>query len=169
MPADKEIRETLPGVPINRMAYVRRVRNEHRELRETFNDSVRREFVLEMAHKRSKELSAAGLTKRQIERIGETGRLPPHLNVHHIKPLDDGGTNDFSNLVIMRKYPDHEALHQYADPQLQGLRVGEGRDVMMPMPKAGIYIADKDAKREIVRDNVPALQLAAQMRRKKGR
>ena len=168
MSADKEIREILPRVPIKKFPYVRRPRPEHRALRDAFQEGVRRDFVLHMVENSGEALRKAGLSKAQIDRIAETGRLPSHLNVHHIRPLDDGGTNAFSNLVIMRKYPDHEALHQYADPQLRGLGLGQRRVIDLPMPPAGIYVADNAAKQEIPRGNVPALQAAAQVRRARG-
>ena len=83
-------------------------------------------------------MRARGFTERNLESL-RFGKVPHGYNVHHIKPLDDGGDNRFDNLVLIRAHPEHEAIHRYLDPQLKGLDRGQSRTVQLPMPDAGAY------------------------------
>jgi 5-methylcytosine-specific restriction protein A len=37
------------------------------------------------------------------ESCGERGRITAAIEVHHVKPLSDGGTHDWSNLMSLCK------------------------------------------------------------------
>jgi hypothetical protein len=83
-------------------------------------------------------LLECGFSLRNITTLAN-GRVPRGFQVHHIRPLDDGGTNDFSNLVLIRAHPAHEAVHRYLDPQIHGLECGKTRVVSLPIPEPGIH------------------------------
>ena len=55
------------------------------------------------------------------ERCLENGIIIPVEEVHHRKPLTEGGTNDFSNLISLCK-PCHSRIHAE-----RGDRWGRGR------------------------------------------
>ena len=49
-----------------------------------------------------KKLKKAGLTDKDIARMKD-GLNPKGYQVHHKLPLDDGGTNDMDNLILIKK------------------------------------------------------------------
>ena len=123
------------------MVYHRRAKAERAALRDAFNEGGRQSFLQHLARDKWGELGSRGFTSRNRESM-LNGRVPHGFNVHHIKPLDDGGDNSFENLVLMRAHPDHEAVHRYLDPQLKGLENGQSRTVKLPMPQPGVGIPD---------------------------
>ncbi|HMA51887.1 MAG TPA: HNH endonuclease signature motif containing protein [Magnetospirillaceae bacterium] len=131
----------LPDVPVVDMVYSRREKAERAALREAFDTEGRQAFLRHLLTERSAELKAKGFTERNFESL-RYGKVPHGYNVHHIKPLDDGGDNRFDNLVLLRAHPEHESIHRYLDPQLKGLEVGQSRTVRLPLPEAGAYRRD---------------------------
>jgi len=77
----------------------------------------------------------AGLTDADIAGM-QKGKNPtdPKWEVHHRLPLDDNGTNDFSNLILVRKDPHHHALTNAQRELTEGMRVGETRILDFPVP-----------------------------------
>ena len=58
--------------------------------------------------------------------------LPSFLDIHHKHPLGGGGSNEFTNLVIMVRR-DHEKMNrEIIEPQLRGIREGETREITVP-------------------------------------
>jgi hypothetical protein len=128
----------LPDVPVVDFVYKRRDKALRAAMREAFDTEGRQAFLQHLLTERSEELKAKGFTERNFESL-RRGKVPHGYNVHHIKPIDDGGDNSFGNLVLMRAHPEHEAIHRYLDPQLRGLEAGQSRTVRLPMPQAGAY------------------------------
>lgn len=133
-----QLTAVLPDIPVVDMVYTRRAKSEHRALRDAFDSEGRQAFLRHLLVEKSAELRARGFTERNLESL-RFGKVPHGYNVHHIKPLDDGGDNRFDNLVLMRAHPEHESIHRYLDPQLKGLERGESRTVRLPLPEAGAY------------------------------
>lgn len=134
----RQLAAVLPDIPVVEMVYTRRSQAERAALREAFDTEGRQAFLHHLLTERSAELRARGFTERNLESL-RFGKVPHGYNVHHIKPLDDGGDNRFDNLVLLRAHPEHEAIHRYLDPQLRGLERGQSRTVRLPMPDAGAY------------------------------
>jgi len=132
----------LPGVPVVEMSYRRRAKAEHEALRHAFHQEDRQAFLSYLLTEKGAEMRAKGFTERNLESL-RRGKVPHGYNVHHIKPLDDGGDNGFDNLVLLPARPQHEAIHRYLDPQLKGLERGEARRVRLPMIEAGAYAAPR--------------------------
>lgn len=128
----------LPDVPVVDFTYRRRDRGEAEALRHAFHHQDRQAFLSYLLTEKSAEMRAKGFTERNLESL-RRGKVPHGYNVHHIKPLDDGGDNRFDNLVLLPARPQHEAIHRYLDPQLRGLERGEERRVRLPMIEAGAY------------------------------
>jgi hypothetical protein len=128
----------LPDIPVVDMVYHRRDKAGRAALREAFDTEDRQAFLRHLLTERSDDLRARGFTERNFESL-RRGKVPHGYNVHHIKPIDDGGDNRFDNLVLMRAHPEHEAIHRHLDPQLKGLEAGQARTVQLAMPEAGAY------------------------------
>ncbi len=60
-------------------------------------------------------------------------------NFHHKIPLQLGGNNSPENVVIMKK-SEHEILHDYIiKPQIERLRKGELRTIMLPVMRGEYF------------------------------
>lgn len=70
--------------------------------------------------------------------------LPSFLDVHHKHPIGGGGTNDFSNLVIITKRQHNLINRTVIDPQLEGIREGETRNIRVPDWEGYVDWADID-------------------------
>jgi hypothetical protein len=64
------------------------------------------------------------------------GEVPDRYEVHHILPLDDGGTNTFDNLILIRKSSEHTALTAYQNAFAKNLDENESVSVDYPVPCA---------------------------------
>jgi hypothetical protein len=136
--ADNRNESVLANVPIVDFRYQRRDKAERNALRTAFDMEIRQSFLKSLAHRYKQDLQDSGFTSQNIRSLAR-GYVPRGYQVHHILPLDDGGTNDFSNLVLIRAHPEHEAVHQYLDPQIQDLEVGDSRSIKLPKVAPGIY------------------------------
>lgn len=130
----------LPGVRTQRIDYTKRPRTELADLRREFNGGKRAEFVQDLANDPIKEaqLRAAGLSDADIAKMRDGG-VPSGWQVHHKLPLDDGGTNDASNLVLIKNDPSHLVLTN-AQRELTGtMTPGETRVIDFPVPDGFVY------------------------------
>lgn len=127
----------VDAVPVN---YVKRDRVEYQALRNTFDSKVRGDFLRDLASDPAKvdALRRAGLDQAAIDRIA-SGRVPQGWQVHHKLPLDDGGTNSFDNLVLIRNDPHHIALTNAQRTLVGDLGVGQSRQVDFPIPRGFVY------------------------------
>lgn len=57
-------------------------------------------------------LKSHGLSETDIQKLKD-GFVPKGYQVHHELPLDDSGTNDFSNLVLIKNEPYHKVITNY--------------------------------------------------------
>jgi hypothetical protein len=127
----------IDSVPVN---YVKRDRVEYAALRRDFDSTVRGDFLRDLAGDPAKvdALRRAGLDQAAIDRIA-TGRVPQGWQVHHKLPLDDGGTNSFDNLVLIKNDPHHIALTNAQRTLVGDLTVGQSRQVDFPIPRGFVY------------------------------
>ncbi len=65
--------------------------------------------------------------------------MPKDYQVHHKLPLDDGGTNDFSNLVLIKNDPYHKVITNYQNSVTRNLSIGESINVDWPIPNGDYY------------------------------
>lgn len=56
------------------------------------------------------------------------GNVPLNYNVHHKLSLDDGGTNDFENLVLIENEPYHKVFTNMQSRIAKGILVGESKN-----------------------------------------
>lgn len=130
----------LRGVDAVSVNYVKRDRVEYQALRNTFDSKVRGDFLRDLASDPAKvdALRRAGLDQAAIDRIA-SGRVPQGWQVHHKLPLDDGGTNSFDNLVLIKNDPHHIALTNAQRTLVGDLGVGQSRQVDFPIPRGFVY------------------------------
>ena len=127
----------VDAVPTN---YVKRDRVEYQALRNTFDSKLRGDFLRDLASDPAKldALRRAGLDQAAIDRIA-SGRVPQGWQVHHKLPLDDGGTNSFDNLVLIKNDPHHLALTNAQRALVGDLTVGQSRQIDFPIPRGFVY------------------------------
>jgi hypothetical protein len=130
---------TLRGVDAVPVNYVKRDRAELATLRREFNP-VREDFARHLTSDpaRIADLRRAGLDDAAIQRLG-SGQIPAGWQVHHKLPLDDGGTNTFDNLVLIKNDPSHLAITNEQRRLVGDLAVGESRQVNFPIPRGSVY------------------------------
>jgi hypothetical protein len=129
------------GWSFTAVEYTKRAPDAVAALRTEFDSSngVRASFLKDLAKSFRNELVAAGFTEAQIE-MTTRGRCPTGFQVHHVIPLDDGGTNDFSNLILIRNQSEHTAITAYQNKVIRNLAHGESRNVDFPTPPRGTRI-----------------------------
>ena len=86
---------------------------EHRkEARRKYDKYERRPDINKLYGRRWKRIRDAYVREHPFcEKCYEEGRLVPVTEVHHIIPINDGGTSDFDNLMSLC-HSCHEKIHQ---------------------------------------------------------
>ncbi len=131
----------LPGVRMERFEYVKRDPLETKALRRQFDSAERAAYLRSLADRPDKvsALKEYGFNEVELARIQE-GKLPNRFyQVHHIKPLDDGGSNSFSNLVLIKNDPYHQVITNHQRITTGKMIFGERTIVDWPMIKGDIY------------------------------
>jgi uncharacterized protein len=131
-------RVELPGVRTERFNYTKRDRVEYDQLRRDFDNHGRSDFLRRLGADKERELRAAGMNDADIALI-QQGKVPQGWQVHHKKPLDDGGDNSFDNLVLIKNDPYHQAITNAQRRLVGDLVPGETRAVDFPIPQGSIY------------------------------
>gem|GEM_PF-4225405 len=139
----------LKGVKVEEITYIKRIPVETAKLRKEFNSSVKKNFLKEFANDpvRVKYLRKAGLDEADIARMKD-GLNPKGWQVHHNLPLDDGGTNDFANLVLIKNDPYHKAVTNEQNSQTRGLVPKQSKTINWPMFEDDIYPSKPFKRRE---------------------
>jgi hypothetical protein len=127
----------LPGVKTENFNYVKRDRVQYDQLRRDFDNHGRADFLKRLGTN-EKELRAAGLNDADLALV-QQGKVPQGWQVHHKKPLDDGGDNNFNNLVLIKNDPYHQAITNAQKRLVGDLKPGEARVVDFPIPEGSIY------------------------------
>jgi hypothetical protein len=91
---------------------------------------VRKALEKDLAKNHAATRREAGMTDADLALIAK-GRIPLGYQAPHLLPLDDGGTNATSNLVLIKNDPDHTLITQYQIKQ-------NGTDVGRSDPAAGM-------------------------------
>lgn len=132
---------TLNDVTVRSITYTKRSADELSTLRSAFNSTERAGFVRSLANDPAKvaQLRQAGLTDDQIRMLAD-GRIPQGWQVHHKLPLDDGGTNDYSNLVLIKNDPYHQVITNAQNAATRGMTQGQTRVIEeWPIPNGFVY------------------------------
>ena len=108
--------DSFLGVPCRKVIFRVPSKEERTARRLEFEQEKRAEFIKFLAKTQRPALLAAGITKKQIAGM-ENGFTPHGFNTHHKLPIYGGGTNDFSNLVLIRVFvpsPQYKFLEKWA-------------------------------------------------------
>lgn len=128
---------TLENVTPEKITYTKRPRDEYNQLRREFNTSIRKNYLKTLGEN-PEYLKAAGFSVDEIARI-KAGDSPVGWQVHHQLPLDDSGTNDFSNFVLIKDVPYHKVLTNFQTVTTRKLKVGESLTLDWLMVESPIY------------------------------
>lgn len=130
----------LDGVMEKTIIYTKRSKTEAAQMRKIFNSSVRTNYLKDAANSSEiiKEFKAGGLTDKQIQDM-KKGVQPEGYQVHHKLPLDDSGTNDFSNLMLIKNDPYHKVITNSQLTFSRKMQPGESVKVKFPIPEGNIY------------------------------
>ena len=135
---------SLRGFSYQPVNYTRKPdREQYKQERKDFDRTVRGEWLKHIGRKETEQLRAAGLSQKEIDRMVEEGKPPDGYQVHHRIPLDDGGTNHWDNLILIKDNVEHRALHGYYNPaelRIRQLAYGETATVALPVPPADTVI-----------------------------
>lgn len=132
--------ESFLGMPCRTIEFRVPSKQERAARRTRFEMEKRAAFVKWLANTQQDALRKAGITKRQIEGM-KHGFTPHGFNTHHKVPIFGGGTNDFSNLVLIRREPYHDMVHYHLiNPQTRGMKEGDVRSVVVPDPQSPVYV-----------------------------
>ncbi|MBU5245189.1 HNH endonuclease [Bacillus halotolerans] len=134
----------LKGVKVKEISYTKRSPEETAKLRRKFNSSIKKQFLKGLSNdpNKVKKLKKAGLTDKDIVRMKD-GLNPKGYQVHHKLPLDDGGTNDMDNLILIKNDPYHKAITNEQNSLTKGLTPGETKKINWPIPNGEIYPSEK--------------------------
>lgn len=139
----------LHGFTVNMVKYERKAdRAVYIDERGREFTQARKTWLKTIASTHAQELRLAGLPLAEIEKMARFGKAPSDANgkpyqVHHRIPLDDGGTNDPANFILMRADVEHRAVHGYYNPaelRIDRLAYGESAEVALPMPPSDTLI-----------------------------
>lgn len=128
---------TLDDVTVEEMDYVKRSDAERDALRDEFNTKTRKDFLKELGNDPDM-LREAGFSEADILKI-QDGGVPKGWQVHHKYPLDDSGTNDYGNLVLIKNDPYHKVLTNYQNGISRTMEAGQSTTVEWPVPNGSIY------------------------------
>jgi hypothetical protein len=127
----------LHGFRYQLIEYQKKDRAVYKSERSTFSSKTRIQWLKNIADTHYGELQQAGLSDREIFMMKNKGGVPYGYQVHHRIPLDDGGTNDFDNLILIRDNVEHRSIHGYYNPgelQIKLMIEGETKQVALPVP-----------------------------------
>lgn len=130
----------FPGVKGKKISYTKRDPAETSRIRREFDSSVRSRFLKSIANDPDKaaQLRRAGIMDEQIRGM-KAGKVPHGYNVHHKMPIDGGGGNDFSNLILIKREPYHYSINHAQNDLTSGMNPGETRNIYFPVPDGFLY------------------------------
>jgi hypothetical protein len=131
----------FPGVKAKKITYTKRDPAERDRIRKEFDSSVRARFLKTIAGDRDvvAQMKRAGISDEEIQGMKKSGKRPEGYDVHHKIPIDGGGGNDFSNLILLRRDPYHYALSNAQVDLTGGMKPGESRNIDFPVPDGSFY------------------------------
>jgi hypothetical protein len=140
----------VPDVVTRLFEYYKRPREVFSDLRDTFTSTVCARFLKKISNDPENilQLQRAGLTEVEIEGM-RRGEIPNRYQVHHKLSLDDMGTNDLDNLILVKLDPFHKALTAHQRSWTSKLKPGTSADgrnaantatILWPEFKQGVIV-----------------------------
>jgi len=130
----------IDDVPIKEVNYKKRSAEDRTILRKKFDSTERKKFSKSLSDTPEKitDLKKRGFTDADFKKL-QKGQVPKGYQVHHKLPLDDGGTNDPSNLVLIKNSPFHKVITNEQSSLTKKLITGETKVIEFPIPKGNVY------------------------------
>ncbi len=130
----------LPGFHNISLTYVKRTDVARKALRDKFDASIRKNFIKHLGNdpQMRARLKQSGLTDGEIDDMAD-GIRPDNYQVHHKLPLDDGGDNSFTNLLLMKHDPYHKSLTNLQIELTRGMKPGDTRVIKWPTQTGSVY------------------------------
>ena len=125
----------LSGVIVKEINYTRRNPIEAAALRKEFDINIRKKFIIDLA---KKPIYANKFNSENFLRM-RNGNIPHNYSVHHKLPLDDGGTNNFDNLVLTKNEPYHKIFTNMQSNATRKMLPGESKTILWAIPSGSIY------------------------------
>ena len=69
----------------------------------------------------------------------KAGKVPAGYQVHHKIPIDAGGSNSASNLVLIKNDPYHLTVTNYQNSIIKGMKPGDTRVMDWPVIPGFVY------------------------------
>lgn len=133
--------EEFLDIPCKTVTFKVPPKEEREAMRLEFEMGKRAEFIKYLARTQKDALKRAGITDKQLAGMRK-GYTPHGFNTHHKLPIYGGGTNDFSNLVLVPREPWHDMMHYHMiNPQTKGLKEGQSRQIVIPDPQTPVFEA----------------------------
>lgn len=133
-------RKGVYNTPALRQARIRGVKptaDEQKRMRAAFNASGGpRDQFLDRVRKEAShsELRALGLTDVEIAKFRNGGSLGKKYQVHHRVPIQAGGNNGQSNLVLIKDDPDHRLITAQQNAVMRRVPDDAAFEVDLPLP-----------------------------------
>ena len=125
----------LSGVIVKEINYTRRNPIEAAALRKEFDSTIRKKFIIDLA---KKTIYANRFNSEDLLRM-RNGNVPHNYSIHHKLPLDDGGTNNFDNLVLTKNEPYHKIFINMQSNATRKMLPGESKTILWAIPSGSIY------------------------------
>ncbi len=131
----------LKGVKGKTISYTKRTLKETAELRKQFQSTEKKKFLKSLTDNPEKidKLKKAGLRDTEIAKMKDGLNPSKEWQVHHKLPLDDGGTNDMDNLILIKNDPYHKTITNAQNSMVSNLSPGQTVEMDWPIPEGSIY------------------------------
>lgn len=123
------------GFKVYNYDYVKRSAEERTGLREEFDKTVKKDFLINLASTKQDEMLIAGFTQGQIDKMAKGEGIGRDWQVHHHLPLDNNGDNRFENLILIRDAQDHQGITALQNGFSRSMQAGESRNVDFIIPE----------------------------------
>ena len=130
----------LKGFKWEKIRYVKRPRQQYNRLLKE-SRKAKQDFIEDMMKKPfiKEKLKKSGISDEMIERMRTEKRPPDGWQVHHKLPLDDGGVNDFKNLMLIQDEPYHKSITVYQNSFAKNLNELEVIEIEFPIFNGFMY------------------------------
>lgn len=152
----------LHGFRYELVSYQKKNRQVYQAERRAFSRNERIKWLKNVSVTHEHELKVAGFTQEQLTTMKLKGVSPIGYEVHHRIPLDDGGTNESSNLILIRNDLEHRSIHGYynvGELQIKTLTEGSSAEVVLPIPPHNAIVYPNVAS-GLMSEKIPNSRLA---------
>lgn len=152
----------LHGFRYELISYQKKNRAVYQVERRSFSKNERVKWLKDISTTHEYELKAAGFTSEQLSAMKIKGLSPAGYEVHHRIPLDDGGTNESSNLILIKNDVEHRSIHGYynvGELKIKTLSEGESAEVVLPLPPKNAIVYPNEMS-GLISEKIPNSRLA---------